>query len=228
MLETDGFWSAISNLIFWGGLLFLGWKFLPDLRSLLRNRDIDLEVAGNKISVQRATHKIGEDVAELQARIAHLEEAISRSDQSTGQEMKPHHELEKTHLEPERAGMEGRRRILWVDDFPSNNAFIVENLKGRDFEVDIKLNTEDAVKIFTALDHQLIITDLGRMENGIDNPLAGLDLISAIRRVNAEVPIIVFAGKRGVAMREELIGAGASAVTASGIDVMKLIDRYMG
>lgn len=219
MLASDGFWGFLSTLVIGLIVFYIFRNLFPDLKKILDGRQVSIKIFGQELSVQKATHQIGDWVTELQNRVAALEAQY------------PGRESIRPIATPEAVQIKDSgdcsKRILWVDDYPSNNAFIMENLKGRDFDVQISLSTEDAVAKFTALDHDLIITDLGRVEGQRDNPYAGLDLIKRIRQLNDSVPIMVFAGKRGVQMRDELIASGASEVTSSGIDVMKFINSHM-
>ncbi|MCP3053827.1 response regulator [Aurantimonas marianensis] len=219
MLASDGFWGFLSTIVIASILVYILEKFFPDLKKILEGRHVSIKIFGQELSVQKATHQIGDWVTELQNRVAALESGSANKNENKITDGKPNFNV-NINNSPE-------KRILWVDDFPSNNAFIMENLKGRDLQVEISLSTEDALKKFTALDHSLIITDLGRIEGEQDNPYAGLELIKRIRALNETVPIMVFAGKRGLQMRDELISSGATEVTSSGIDVMKFINSHM-
>ncbi|WP_284277155.1 DNA-binding transcriptional response regulator [Mesorhizobium huakuii] len=120
-----------------------------------------------------------------------------------------------------------KKRLLWVDDFPSNNAFIVEHLQEKGIEVEISLSTDDAINKLKYNMFPAIVTDLGRIEGGVDNPFAGLDLIKRVREKGNNVPILVFAGQRGFQNEEQLVSAGAESVTSSGVDVMAFIEKYV-
>ncbi|UIJ71285.1 response regulator [Aurantimonas sp. HBX-1] len=212
----DGFWSFLSTVTVSIAVIYIIHSFKRQIDSILTGSHVNLKFFGQEISVQRATERIGESVAELQAKIAELQ-STEVNNITTG----------SVSDSPPASPTTRKKRILWVDDYPSNNAFIVNNLKGRNFDVDISIDTEDALNRFESLDYSMIVTDLGRKERGINNPLAGFELIKKVRNINANIPILVFAGSRGVEMRDDLISAGATDVTSSGIEVMKFINTHM-
>ena len=213
MSDINGFWSFLSTLVIAGAVIWIFLSVKPQIISLLTGRHLTIRLLGQEISFAKLTEDIGQSVADLQARVASMQvSSVVKGDGLSNS-------VEGKH--------KSRRRILWVDDFPSNNAFILKNLENRKFDVEISLGTNDALEKFVALDHNMIITDLGRMESGVNNKLAGLELVKRVRIMNVNVPVLVFAGHRGVEMKSELLEAGATAVTSSGIDVMKFINTYM-
>jgi CheY-like chemotaxis protein len=106
-----------------------------------------------------------------------------------------------------------RGRVLWVDDYPMNNTGIADAFKEAGISVHLALSTSQALAMFADGSYDLVITDLGRVENGANNHEAGLNLLQAIHEQNPRVPVIVYAGERAVARREELIAAGAVLAT---------------
>jgi CheY-like chemotaxis protein len=220
MLSTDGFWTAISSTLFWIVVALVIYWFKEEIKNLISNRNLHLKIGDKEVTISEATKSLGNYVTDIQERLAALELFIEVSRGSVTQDASRE---DVFYLKGD-----NRNNILWVDDFPSNNAFIIERLEKSGFKIDISLSTHDALKKFTALDHGIIISDLGRIENGKDNQLAGIDLVNSIRRINKSVPILIFAGQRGIALRDRLLKAGASQVTASGVEVMKFIEEQMG
>jgi CheY-like chemotaxis protein len=103
--------------------------------------------------------------------------------------------------------------ILWVDDTPSNNASLVAAFERLGIEVDQVVSTSAALERLRRRPYGLIITDLGRTEDGAWHDLAGRELIEAVRKASYDVPIFIFATRRALAMRQELEQAGAALVT---------------
>lgn len=105
------------------------------------------------------------------------------------------------------------RRILWVDDYPENNKSIVGALRGLGIVVDLALSTTEAMARFDQQTYGLIISDLGRREDGHENEMAGRDLVTALRSRGDLIPIFIYAGARGMLHESDLREAGANLVT---------------
>lgn len=117
--------------------------------------------------------------------------------------------------------------VLWVDDNPSNNTLIAESLNAIGIRVDLSLSTDDAIHKLGQTRYGLVITDLGRWEGGRENTMAGLDLVHAIRESDRDIPILVFAGRRGLANETVLREAGANLVTTSGAELYSTAVRLI-
>jgi CheY-like chemotaxis protein len=102
--------------------------------------------------------------------------------------------------------------VLWVDDQPANNGSLVGALEAAGIPVDHALSTTEAMDRLQLKKYGLVITDLGRRESGHIHQTAGRTLIEAMRKSDNLTPVLVFAGDRGMAMRDELIEAGATGV----------------
>ncbi|MFB9312059.1 response regulator [Nocardioides plantarum] len=117
--------------------------------------------------------------------------------------------------------------ILWVDDFPQNNHALVRALRALDIDVHAVTSTSAAIAALRRRNYALVITDLGRIEDGVDNPRAGLDLLLRMRELPIATPVIVFAGPRAVAMESELLNSGARLVTETPSEVFSEAVRYV-
>jgi len=81
-------------------------------------------------------------------------------------------------------------RVLWVDDFPSNNESVIRLFQSKGIRFDIALSTEQGIELYNENIYDLIITDMGR---GRESD-AGLQLIRQIKQIdNNAPPIAVFA-----------------------------------
>lgn len=209
---SEGFWIAIFGLAWPLVVIWAFFQFRPLIESLLKRESVNIEIAGFKFSSQEAIEKIGKDIADLQKRLALIE--------SDKQMTKAWHETENAERQ--------ERLLLWVDDFPSNNAFLIENFRKQGIEVVLSLSTEDALKKLRSGGFRVVISDLGRQEDGIDNPLAGLELLQSMRELEPRPPIIIFAGSRGLQNKARLLAAGAEDVTSSPIDVVSFVEKHLG
>jgi CheY-like chemotaxis protein len=145
--------------------------------------------------------------------ISALREATKQSEQP-----EPEHALKRaaeTALQSAETAGEQGWPILWVDDHPTNNASIIRALADQfGIRVDIALATREALDLFRRQKYSLIISDLGREEEGENKPMAGLELIQAVRDTDRLTPIFIFAGFRAMEHKRQLEEAGANLVTS--------------
>lgn len=112
------------------------------------------------------------------------------------------------------------KSILWVDDNPKYNSYLMENLKDRDIQVTNALSTADAMRVLSTRNFDRIITDMAR---GSERS-AGLDLIEQIRQTDPKTPIDVFCGHRAAkGARSKVMAAGGNGITASATELFQLL-----
>lgn len=85
-------------------------------------------------------------------------------------------------------------RILWVDDYPSNNEIIIDLFENRGIRFDLAVTTAQGINLFKENKYDIIITDMGRGKE----PDAGLKLIEKLKKLDCDTPIIVFASKNAI------------------------------
>lgn len=208
-------WPIVAIIVF--------FKLKPVLSKLLVANDVSIDVAGFKLNVANATESIGGQVTDIQKKIVELEQKIDKiKSDADGISLS-----EVDHQVIQILKTDAVKSILWVDDFPSNNAFLISRFRSSGIKVDTAMSTNEGVLMHKNGSYNVIISDLGRIEDGVNNPLAGIDLIKRIRHSDGNTPIIIFAGGRGVKMKSSILEAGANEVTDSGIDVISFVGRYI-
>jgi len=124
-----------------------------------------------------------------------------------------------------RAGPPNVRSILWVDDNPKNNSFIVERLTNRGIQVTQVLSTNEALSLMKTRSYDRVISDMGRQESGGYNTSAGLDLIRAMRDAGDETPIAFFCSRSAVSTYgREAMQLGAKATTSSSTELLQALE----
>jgi CheY-like chemotaxis protein len=187
----------------------------------MSRENLSIKVAGMEISVADATKNIGEAVSDLQKRLGDLETRIGKTSVDN-----PITSTSASATPPLISSRHQNFSILWVDDYPANNAFLVDQFQKEGVEIKLALTTEEGLRCFENDGYDLIITDLGRRENGISNAFAGLELIKKVRKIDKEIPILVFAGARGIENLNRLLGAGASKVFDSAVEVQSFVSNH--
>lgn len=108
--------------------------------------------------------------------------------------------------------------ILWVDDFPENNAREHRVLRDAGCVVDLAVSTQEAKKLLTEKRYFLIITDMGRGQNST----AGLELLEWRKAQGLATPTFLYASSSAIALHgEQATSQGCTLCTAG---VVTLID----
>jgi CheY-like chemotaxis protein len=203
------FWASIVQLSWPIAVVVIALIFKKYIAAIFNREKLSFKVAGMEISVTEATEQAGKSISDIQERLARIEQ----------------HFLEAPMVLETREE-EKKISILWVDDFPSNNAFIIEKLEEEGMRIRKELSTESGIKAIANDSFDLIISDLGRVESGRENLYAGLEFTRAVRASGNQVPLLIFAGPRALDNERQLLAAGSTAVTASPVDVFKFVEKY--
>jgi CheY-like chemotaxis protein len=192
----------------------IAWRLLPTLRRVLASRGFTIHAGGMEISVQEASDALGERVEDLREQVLALKARL----ESGGAE---------AASAPIAQGLPGLAAVLWVDDYPENNAFEVEALQRKDVRVLQASTTDEGLRMLDAHpDTAALITDMGRTEDGRTKDEAGLELIAAARERRPELPILVYASAPAIARSGgKALAAGASCVTSSATELFDRLGR---
>lgn len=201
---------------------FLIWKIYPSLRGVMESRDFTIEVAGMKISAQKANEQLRTLVEDLQEQISELRKTVAGGPASPA--LRDGAGAAASALAA--GAVSGAKRILWIDDVPENNAYEAAYLQDRGFRIATAASTDDGLRQINDAEppFDIVISDLGRTEGGVYKPDAGLALLQAIRKDNPNLPVFIYASKRGVRRAGEALQTnGATGVTASPIHLFEMI-----
>lgn len=110
-------------------------------------------------------------------------------------------------------------RVLWVDDNPSNNAYLTGLFKDKNVVFDNALTTEQGISFFKKNAYDIIITDMRR---GTQSQ-AGLELLRQLNDLKCETPVVVFTGYVSRDVVKEAMSLGARSVTSSVADVAAIL-----
>ncbi|HEY3684838.1 MAG TPA: response regulator [Streptosporangiaceae bacterium] len=82
-------------------------------------------------------------------------------------------------------------RILWVDDVPANNRYLMELFAEAGMSVDTAASTEQAVERLERGAYDIVISDIARG----DDDRAGIGMVRAFAERGIRVPVIIHAGR---------------------------------
>nr|WP_315483962.1 response regulator [uncultured Undibacterium sp.] len=200
-------------------LVYIFYEPIKSLIESARGRKFTFKVAGNELTMEEASEQQRFILSDLQTKIAELEK---RFEDKISKQQSPNSEAAGmfTNITPK---IESQNlRILWVDDNPKNNSYLVANLEAQGALVEISRSTEDAMSKFRNAQFDAVISDMGRPES----KRAGLDLNAKIKESNPEIPVFIFCGNAtALRMHDEAIRAGVREITASPTTLLSALHK---
>lgn len=197
--------SALASLAWPLVFAILLLKLFEPIRRLVesaRARKFTIKVAGNELTMEEASEQQRVLLTDVQNKLAQLE-----------QQLTPAGGAQVMVAEPKATG----KRILWVDDRPKNNSFLVASLEERGARVDTALSTQEGLEKLKRQHYDIVVSDMGRPEG----ETAGIDLAIRMKSISPDVPIFIYCGKWAATnLREEALAAGVAEITASGSTLM--------
>ena len=211
-LLTGLAWPVVAGVVL--------WRLLPTIRRVLASRGFTINAGGMEISVQQASENLTERIEDLREQLSALKETV--------EEAQPAAAREATGApSPIAAGLPSLHVVLWVDDFPENNAFEVDALRRKGVRVLQARTTAEGLRLLDAHpDTSAVITDMGRTEDGHAVDEAGIELVQRVRERRPELPVFVYASAPAVARtRAKALAAGATFVTSSATELLEALGR---
>lgn len=208
-------WPTIVVII-----LFLFRDNVKEVIESAKSRKFTVRIAGNELTMDEISQQQLKIISDLQKQLVDLQE---RLESLTAGGRGP---LAGETTGPITESQQPVNRILWVDDTPKENAYLIQSFREQGIDVVTALSTEEALRKFArgSRGFDRIITDMGRFEAGRFNPLAGIELTRRIRPSDPDIPIILFTNPRTAQeKREEAQAAGIDDVTASATALLKLL-----
>jgi len=199
--------SSLASLAWPLVFAVLLYKLFEPIRSLVesaRARKFTIKVAGNELSMDEASEQQRILLSDLQAKVAELERIAATPGPAAA------------FAEPSRS----RKRILWVDDRPSNNSYLVATLEDRGASVTTALTTSDALKKLTHASFDIVISDMARPEG----EHAGLDLARKIRSSMPDLPVFIFCSRWAAEnLHAQAVADGVSGITSSATSLLSML-----
>ena len=119
-------------------------------------------------------------------------------------------------------------RVLWLDDHPSNNTLLVEQLARENIKVDLAQSQAQALSLLQKNQYALLVTDMARLEGGQRVKDAGVRTVRDVRQAMPELPILVYCNKDTMASYgKQAEAAGARFVTTSGTSLLAAVNKLI-
>jgi CheY-like chemotaxis protein len=116
-----------------------------------------------------------------------------------------------------------QRRILWVDDRPSNNTYERSAFEAMNVEITLALSTNEALEILAKRQFAAIISDMGRPE-GLR---AGYALLESVRKKSLKTPFFIYAGENSPAHKQEAASRDAQGSTNDPQELFEMVVRVL-
>jgi CheY-like chemotaxis protein len=115
-------------------------------------------------------------------------------------------------------------RILWVDDNIQHNLFEMKYVQRLGVVVETATTTEAALRALETGRFDLVISDMHRVENGVEEPQAGLNLLRQIRP-RQRVPLIIYTSNASLLRKNADISEYGAIVTDTASDLFTEVKR---
>jgi CheY-like chemotaxis protein len=212
--------TAVSHFLWPVVAVAVIWRLLPAIKDVIESRGFSVKVGSTEITVQAASDQLHDQVADLQRKVTQLADSAPATATERGAAI--------PGVEDASAPKKLIARLLWVDDKPENNAYLMTTIRGLDVDVVTARSTQEGVGVFCQAQppFDAVVTDAVRVEDGTVRSDAGVELISQLRTLDPDVPVFVYASPAAVrAVREQARAAGAGAVTASPTELLSALEH---
>jgi CheY-like chemotaxis protein len=218
-------------------LIIIFRKSVDALINSARGRKFTVKIGEMEVSMDEFSKQQGDMIKDLQNRVNELQRRIEADENqqppkdTTLREEKPaapttakttreQNETEDLDLDID----DDISDILWVDDHPKNNAFLIDSLNSRGITVTTAETTQEAIDRFMHGSFDCIVSDTCRREgDGLHNCQAGFELASQIRELDQNIPVYIYTDKINARMKRKAQTVGATAITSSPSELLKLL-----
>jgi CheY-like chemotaxis protein len=196
------------------------WHLLPTIKKVIDSRAFTLKFAGIEVTTQEATDQIKAQLQDLKDQVLALRKIASEPAEGVSAPIAEEVSAPIVDTAP--------RSILWVDDRPSNNAIEISQLEERGYKVITALSTNEAMATLARERVGVIISDMGRREEGRYVAQAWLVLLRAARASGYKQPFIIYTSSRYAEKNDtEVKASGGDGATASPVKLLEWIESHL-
>jgi CheY-like chemotaxis protein len=212
--DTVDLLRAMSTFAWPVLVLVLLLRLWPTIGDVVRSRKLEVEFGGVRVSVLDLLEQLPRQLDDLRL----------HSDGSGASQV----EALPTHPQASpRDDSSAPSRILWVDDRLDANVYEKQTLLDDGWQIESATSTREAVTMTGDRwsHYAVVISDMGRLEDGQSIPDAGIQLVTLIRDAGSAVPFFIYTNRRGRERRSDAIQAGADGLTTSPTELLNLVRR---
>ncbi|GHB11426.1 response regulator [Modicisalibacter luteus] len=116
------------------------------------------------------------------------------------------------------------KKIIWIDDNPSNNIYEREALESQGITVDIADSSAKALDMISRNKYSLVISDLDRE----GNPKEGFILLEKLRSGAYLTPFLFYTGSATENLKNEAISKGADGLIDRPLELFSQVMKVLG
>jgi CheY-like chemotaxis protein len=212
--------QALSSL-FWPILaLFIIWRFRSSISQVIesaKGRKFTIKVGGQELTMDEASTQQEKTINDLRNQINAIQQFLN---------INPLDLANQISFTTERPA--SSNSVLWVDDNPKNNSYLISSIQNNGYPVELAKTTNEALKFLAQNQYRVIISDMGRDENGEYRQEAGLELLQKLRAENNPTPFVVYCSSSGARKyKEAVIANGGISATSSSSVLFSLIKEFI-
>lgn len=113
------------------------------------------------------------------------------------------------------------KSILWIDDNPENNAFEANLLRRFGAQIKMVKTTDEALATRTREQFNLIISDIHRVEDGVDRPQAGYEYLAKNEVMEPYIPVVFYTGN--ASRVDPVLSAPSYGITDNSRDLVNVV-----
>jgi CheY-like chemotaxis protein len=200
-------------------------SFRKSIQALIdsgRSRKFNIKIGEMEVGMDEVSKQQGDMIKDLQTQVTNLQKDIEAIQAHPAGEERGGAVAFAAPAEPVPSKV---NYLLWVDDNPSNNAFLIDSLLKKGVRITTALTTREGMEKFQHGNFDAVISDMGRKENMLFIPTAGVELIRSIRNINKAVPIYIYSAISSADLIEQAKQAGANQVTNSPTVILRALGQ---
>jgi CheY-like chemotaxis protein len=209
--------EAVSTLLWPLIVVAVIMTFRPAVAAIIesaKSRKFTLKIGGQELSMEEASEQQRDLIADLQSQVADLRKHLQAPIKAT----------RDAHVLDASVSQHPGSSVLWIDDHPKNNSYFVEQLQKLGVAVDLAMSTAEGLEKLARRRYSVVISDMGRHEDGHSKPTAGLELLKCIRERDDSLPVVFFCSAHAVRKyRDEALRLGASGISSSATELFGLL-----
>lgn len=222
--------GAMGALILPVAAVWLLWRLWPVMIGIFEKRQFTVKVGGFELSAQDATDQLQKNIGDLQKKVAALEGASPKPGEAKPMAKSVVTGPPGAKFQAKPVERPKNRRVLWVDDRPSNNAALIAAFQADGIRVDTVPDSATALDMLKRESGRFdaVLTDMGRDERGRYVPDAGLQLAADMTARAMKVPVALYSSARLAAGVKSAGAPGVDLATSSPTDIRAFVMRHTG